>query len=313
MNVEIICTSCRSPLVVKEGGEVFSCTACGRRYPVDNGVIRFLEQDDVFYEGTYENQIRFTPRSERLWHAWPLWLINNGYLWMVRRYVPSGSTVVELGCAGGVRYFGSRYRMIGCDLSFSALLKLDEVYEARLQADASCCLPLLDNSVDAVVSSYFWEHIPPGVKPKILSEISRILRPGGKLIFLYDVETDNPLVCRYRDLDRALYERLFIEGDGHLGYQRPVVNFSIFKEAGFRLVKHQGMEKTWLQSPSAYIKLAQFGAGSQRLDAFARRIQLPPLLYLYTALLRLTDTIAGPWFPESWARINLTVCMKDNG
>ena len=310
MDFEIICTNCRAPLVVKEGGEAFCCTACGRHYPVDNGVIRFLEQDDEFYEGTYENHIRFIPRSERLWHIWPLWLINSGYLWAVRRHVPAGSTVVELGCAGGVRYFGARYRMIGCDLSFSALLKLDNVYKARLQVDASSCLPLPDNSVDAVVSSYFWEHIPPVVKPQILAEINRILRPGGKLIFLYDVETENPLIRHYRKIDRDLYDRLFIEGDGHLGYQRSLVNISIFKEAGFRLVKHQGMEKTWLQSPSAYTKLAQFGAGSPLLAGFVRQVQNPPWSHLYTALLRLTDSLVSHWLPKTWARIDLAVFEK---
>jgi hypothetical protein len=57
-------------------------------------------------------------------HVWPLWLINSGYPWMVRHFVPPGATVVELGCAGGVRYFGQRYRMVGCDLSFSSLKKM---------------------------------------------------------------------------------------------------------------------------------------------------------------------------------------------
>jgi SAM-dependent methyltransferase len=277
---------------------------------VHQGVIRFLAQDDVFYEGAYDNQTRFTPRSERLWHVWPLWLINSGYLWMVRRYVPADSTVVELGCAGGVCYFGNRYKMIGCDLSFSSLKKLDTIYDLNLQSNASECIPLPDCSVDAVISSYFWEHIIPSVKPNILAELKRILRPGGKLIFLYDVETENPLISRFKKKDIALYKRLFIDGDGHLGYQTPDENITIFFEADFRLLEHQGMEKTWLQSTSAYTKLAQFD--NNRLFAWASRLALPPFFYIYTALLRVTDTLICRFLPKDWARMDLVVCKKED-
>lgn len=285
----------------------FSCAVCGRQYPIRDGVVCTIDHPDDFYEGAYENKVFFLPRSERPWHAWPLWLINSGYLWTVRRFVPPGATVVELGCAGGVRYFGQRYRMVGCDLSLSSLKKL-EFYERRVQADATVCIPLPDGSVDAVVSSFFWEHIPPEVKPHILSEMNRILRPGGKLIFLYDVETKNPLIRHYKEKDQALYERLFIAGDGHLGYQRPGENLAIFIEAGFRVVKHRGMEKTWLSSPSAYIKLAQFGTAGGRLLAWASQLGQQPFFYPYTALMRLIDTLICPWLPVDWARIDLVVC-----
>jgi SAM-dependent methyltransferase len=272
-------------------------------------VIRTLDCPDNFYEGAYENQVHFLPRSERPWHAWPLWLINSGYPWTVRRFVPPGATVVELGCAGGVRYFGQRYRMVGCDLSLSSLKKL-EFYERRVQADAAVCIPLPDSSVDAVVSSYFWEHIPPAVKPKILKECQRILRPAGKLVFLYDVETENPLIRRYKHRNRPLYEKLFIEGDSHLGYQRPDENLAIFDGAGFRLIDHRGMEKTWFQSPSAYIKLAQFGTERVHLLALAARLGQQPFFYPYTAFMRLIDTLICRWLPAGWARIDLVVYEK---
>ncbi len=307
-SLDIICPNCKGMLAAT-AGETFSCPACGRHYPIKDGVICTLDRPDDFYEGAYENQVHFLPRSENLWHAWPLWLINSGYLWTVRRFVPPGATIVELGCAGGVKYFGKHYRMIGCDLSLSSLKKL-EFYERRVQADAAVCIPLPDNSVDAVVSSYFWEHIPPEVKPHILSEMNRILRPSGRLIFLYDVETQNPLIRRYKKKDRAQYERLFIAGDGHRGYQRPVENLAIFEEAGFSVGEHKGMEKTWLQSPSAYTKLAQFGTAGNRLLALASRLGQKPLFYPYTAFMRLIDTLICPWLPADWARIDLVVCEK---
>jgi SAM-dependent methyltransferase len=216
MTVSLICPACRSNLD-ESSPDRCSCSGCGRSYPIEDGVVRLLERTDDFYEGAYQNQVNFVPRSENVWHVWPLWLIHNGYPWAVRQYVPRGAAVVELGCAGGVRYFGERYSMIGCDVSFASLKHLPG-YERRVQSDASVCIPLPDESVDAVVSAYFWEHIPPAVKPAILQECWRILRPGGKIVFLYDVETDNPLIEKYKQRDRSLYEKLFIDGDGHLGY-----------------------------------------------------------------------------------------------
>ena len=218
---------------------------------------------------------------------------------MVRRHVAQGSTLVELGCAGGVRYFGKRYRAIGCDLSLSSLKRLD-MYECRVQADAATCIPLPDSSVDAVVSSYFWEHIPPQLKPAMLQECQRILRPGGKIIFLYDVETRNPLIRRYKAKSQKLYSKLFIEGDGHLGYQWPSENIDAFKTAGFHVLAHRGMEKTWLQSPSVYVKLFQFGGRTQRLLALASFLGKQPWFYPYTALMRIIDAAVCIWLPDNW-------------
>ena len=307
MTLSFICPYDRHFL--SESSSAFSCAMCGRQYPVQRGVVCTLDRPDDFYEGAYHNRTLFLPRSESFRHIWPLWLINSGYPWAVRRFVPQGATVVELGCAGGVKYFGQRYRMVGCDLSVSSLEQVEH-YERRIQADAAVCIPLPDNSVDAVVSSFFWEHIPPDVKPHILSELNRILRPGGKLIFLYDVETTNPLIHHYKAKEPAVYQRLFIEGDGHFGYQRPAENIATFKSAGFQILEHNGMEKTWLVSPSAITKLAQFGSFGHRIFARLSSLSRRPLFYPYTAIVRCIDAIICPWLPAGWARVHLVVCEK---
>jgi SAM-dependent methyltransferase len=296
--------------LLSETSSGLSCPLCGRQYPIQDGVVCTVDRRDEFYEGHYQSRTLFIPRSERSWHAWPLWLINSGYPWTVRHFVPSGAVVVELGCAGGLRYFGKRFRMVGCDLSLSSLRNAD-LYECRVQADAAVCIPLPDNSVDAVVSSYFWEHIPPDVKPHILSELNRILRPGGKLVFLYDVETKNPLIHHYKTKRPELYKQLFIAGDGHLGYQYPAENLATFNLGGFRIVEHRGMEKTWLLSPSANLKLAQFSTFGHRLLAWVARLGQKPFFYPYTALVRIIDSMICPWLPADWARVDMVVCEKN--
>lgn len=289
---------------------LYRCPVCHRDYPVEGGVLRLLDKPDEFYEGAYGGQVMFVPRGERPWHTWPLWLINSGYPWLVRRHVAAGRVVVELGCAGGVRYFGKRYRMIGCDLSLASLQKLQGVYDQLVQVDVSTGIPLPDQSVDAVVSSFFWEHIPPKIKPRILSECFRVLRPGGKIIFLYDVETINPLIHHYKQLKPDLYHHLFIEGDGHLGYQRPAENLSLFRAAGFQVIEHRGMEKTWFQSASTCSKLVEFDGSARRLLAWTKVLGRRPWFYLYTALMRLIDTVVCPLLPKDFARIDLVVLEK---
>ena len=307
MTIALICPHDHHLLV--EHSTHFACTHCNRNYQITDGVVCTLDKPDEFYEGAYENQTRYVPRSEKPWHVWPLWLTNGGYVWMVRKFVPKGDTVVELGCAGGVRYFGQRYHMIGCDLSLASLKKLD-FYERSVQADAAACIGLPDNSVDAVVSSYFWEHIPPEIKPKILKECHRVLKPGGKLVFLYDVETENPLIRKFKQTDIQLYKTLFIDGDGHLGYQTPGDNLFLYKQVGFQVLKHQGLEKTWLQSPSTYEKLARFGTFSNSVLGWAAGLGRQPFFYPYTALMRMVDTLLCPWLPDRWSRVSMAVCIK---
>ena len=307
MTIPLICPHDHKLLI--EHSSHFACNHCDRIYQIAHGVVCTLDKPDEFYEGAYKNQTRFLPRSEKPWHVWPLWLINSGYVWMVRKYVPAGATVVELGCAGGVRYFGKRYRMIGCDLSFASLKDLD-FYERRVQADAAACIALPNNSVDAVVCSYFWEHIPPEIKPGILKECQRILKPGGKLVFLYDVETENTLIQKFKKRNIQLYKKLFIDGDGHAGYQKSSENLGIFKQARFQIIKQQGLEKTWLQSPAIYEKLSKFHTPAEWILRFASGLGKWPLIYVYTLFLRIVDQLIGNLYPSRMARIEMTICIK---
>jgi SAM-dependent methyltransferase len=206
----LVCPTDRSPLDLDPGGSRYACSRCGGGYPIEDGVVRFLEASDRFYEGRYLYTVRFLPRSESLPFAWPLWLMSSGYVWAARRHVPAGSHVLEMGCASGVAYFAQRYRVTGLDLSFSSLARVADLYETCIQADATLGLPLPDASVDAIFSSYVWEHIPPDRKPAALTECARVLRPGGKLVFLFDVESLRVLEFRGKDkllVAPAIYDK----------------------------------------------------------------------------------------------------------
>ena len=101
----------------------------------------------------------------------------------------SGKTVLEIG-AGDIRHMAYwknkplQYLLadISDDMMELAKSKLDlkgisydSIYLKREQP-----LPLLDNSVDAIVSFYSLEHFYP-LQP-YLQEMLRVLKPGGTLI-----------------------------------------------------------------------------------------------------------------------------------
>jgi ubiquinone/menaquinone biosynthesis C-methylase UbiE len=117
----------------------------------------------------------------------------------VTRSVPRGARVLELGCAGGISWFGKHFEVTGIDVSHESLRIAAGKYTRCLQAKDMRAIP--DASIDAVISSYFWEHMAPADKPLILDEIRRVLKPGGKIIFVFDVATKNPLItwmCKTR-------------------------------------------------------------------------------------------------------------------
>lgn len=307
----LICPNDMVLLTRSDNGSEWLCRMCGRSYPIVDNVVQFLQTTDSFYEGQYLNQVHYLPRSERWSAVWPLWLINNSYLWRVRTNVLAGSTVLELGCAGGIAYFARRYRMVGLDVSLASLKAAGAAYDICIQADASELIPLEDGSVDAVASSYFWEHIPPAGKTRILDQLRRLLKPAGKLIFLYDVETQNPLVAWLRRRDPARYHAEFIARDGHLGYQTGEENRKLFEEAGFEVQEHLGMERSPLQSTSVYFKMRSWESPASEIGSLLTRVENRSSTRLsYIGLLRTIDETVGRLLPDRWSRIAISVCEK---
>lgn len=289
-----------------EGGLV--CQVCGECYRSQSGVVRLSAVTDGFYEGAYQNQVRYAPKSERFWQVWPLWLINGGFVWITRRHVPPGSKVVELGCGGGIAYFGQRYQMTGCDVSLSSLQRAAGVYQTCVQVDVTSGIPVPSGSVDAVISSCFWEHLRPAQKDEVLREVRRVLRPGGRLVFLYDVSTRNPLISRMRSLSAERYQQLFLDRDGHLGYETAWDNRQRFLGAGLNVLLNQGIEATPILSPSVFQKFSEWGGPTDFVFRILAKFGQSPWLYPYTALQRSVDTLLGPALPQSWARMVIMVC-----
>jgi len=269
----------------------------------------FLDSPDDFYEGRYNNRIRYIGRSDSWLATLPLRIIMQSYPTTVFAEAPKGATVLEIGCAGGVAWFGKRCRMIGMDLSQAALALAAEDYETVLQCDATR-MPLADASVDAVISSCLFEHLTDDQKEALLAESVRVLRPGGKVVFLYDLWTKNSVITAYRKAEPDRYQRMFLDHDGHVGYQSVDRNREHFQAAGLHIKREIFNERTPIQSNSVWRKFSEWPGLRGRIGRIGAALTSGPLRLPALALLMLVDGTVGRLFPKDHARGMITVAEK---
>lgn len=269
----------------------------------------FMDRPDDFYEGRYNNRMRHVPWADGWLATLPLRIVMQSYPTTVAAEVRTGATVVEIGCAGGLTWFGRRYRMIGMDLSREALQLAAEDYNIVLQCDATR-MPLADQSVDAVISSCLFEHLTDNQKTALLAEAARVLKPSGKLVFLYDIWTENLVIAGYRRRDPARYHRTFLDHDGHLGYRSIEENRRFFQAAGLRIKYEIFHERTPFLSNSVWQKFAEWPGIRGRVGRIGAiltggKLRLPMLVLLWA-----TDATLGRLFPKAHARGMITVATK---
>jgi cyclopropane fatty-acyl-phospholipid synthase-like methyltransferase len=144
--------------------------------------------------------------------------------------VRAGSEVLELGCGAGMLALLKRkdVTLTGVDLSDEcALAARRNGYDETFRAELSH-LPFADASFDYVVSLDVLGHIESQEKDAVLSEITRVLRPGG--VTLHGIEcTDNSARKTYDEMNAPELRR-FIEVDGHVGLEEEQEHASRFEK-----------------------------------------------------------------------------------
>jgi len=308
-----VCPQCRETL--SQGANELACARCGRIYGITDGVIRFVSED-TFYEHRYEpGTLEFSPNERTPWGRSLLYLVSMHYFWYIRKFIPAGSSILDLACGAGMRYLTTRGRVAGLEVSFTAARQMSRVYDLALQASA-LEIPLKTGSLDAVVSRFFLEHVPVASKPALLREIRRVLRPGGWLITQQDCECDNSL-WKWAQKDRALFQSRFVDNDGHLGLQYPSENLRQFRDAGFEVVKFHASNKTpfvtlsmleWMQPYRSKSAIANVLLG---LGGVVNRNKL--LNTAYTFGTTLLDDAAERFLPLDSARYLVAVCQSQPG
>jgi 2-polyprenyl-6-hydroxyphenyl methylase/3-demethylubiquinone-9 3-methyltransferase len=96
----------------------------------------------------------------------------------------SGSLVLDVGSGGGfltTTVSDAGYDVIGVDPSMASIRESRDHVQANFAVAAGESLPFPDNSIDAVTCSEVLEHVEDA--EAVVAEISRVLRPGGLLVF----------------------------------------------------------------------------------------------------------------------------------
>jgi ubiquinone/menaquinone biosynthesis C-methylase UbiE len=155
-----------------------------------------------------------------------------------RRRVMSAAQgrVLEIGVGSGINlplYSGATH-VVGLDpsaklLSMARAATGDRSRSIELVEGTAEAIPLPDHSMDTVVTTWTLCSIPD--LPKALSEVRRVLKPDGRLLFAEHGLAPEPNVVRWQNRLTPLWKR--IGGGCHLN--RPIDK--MIGSAGFRLAK----------------------------------------------------------------------------
>jgi cyclopropane fatty-acyl-phospholipid synthase-like methyltransferase len=177
----------------------------------------------------YDPLIRWGLREETFKHA----LIRNAHLEKVRR-------VLDIGCGTGtlmlrIKAIYPYTDVVGLD-GDRKILSIAKTKAARarlrVQLDYGLAqqLPYMDNSFDRVVSSLMLHHLTHADKQQTLTEVFRVLKPGGEMHIVDWTKPHTPLMAATFLLVRSLdgFETTADNAQGRLP--------ALITEAGFPTV-----------------------------------------------------------------------------
>ena len=239
----IICPHCKNKLLNLSSN--LHCTRCAKSFKVKEGIPCFCETDKF-----YEDKFTHTVGKGFLFYLYnaiisPRWRNTKGALKGAYR-------ILDLGCAGGNILLSKKEHVVGVDLSLTALGQAQKIYSKVVQAQAKN-LPFRDNYFDAVVALDLFGHIPQDEKDQVLQEIKRVLRPEGIMVMAIECESENAL-GKFAHKYPELYQKYFIEADGHHGLETPAATLKRIDKNGLEIVKGKKLYTNPLFYTGEYLK-----------------------------------------------------------
>jgi SAM-dependent methyltransferase len=205
------------------------------------------ERDKQFYDQIYHSELgnewvqglNRTSISKRLLEYISLSYRRERFF---KKHIQENNNIIlDLACGVGRTYLSSYGTVVGVDLSFDALKKAVGVYDCCVQGGVSR-LPYADNTFDYILSSDFFGHVREEDKDKIIQEIYRVLKPGGKTIHIIENDSKN-IWFRFAHRYPVLFQKYFIEKiGGHVGLEYPTVCVERWKKQGFSVLS---AKKIW--------------------------------------------------------------------
>jgi ubiquinone/menaquinone biosynthesis C-methylase UbiE len=170
----------------------------------------------------------------------------------------AGGRVLEIGSGTGMNFvhYGGTIESLVVTEPDPAMLKRLRT-KAREQAPSAEVvqapaedLPFEDDSFDTVVSTLVLCGVDD--QARALSEARRVLRPGGKLLFIEHVRSDDPRVARLQDRISPLNRFLF-------GCDCNRQTLSMIEQAGFTVAR---VEQTELPKAPKFVRPSIVGSAS---------------------------------------------------
>lgn len=301
---------CHSSLLPSDNA--LQCRTCAVSYPMSGGIPCFAPEDS-FYASRYHNRaIRFMPRHGRPWDHIPLYLTTLHYLWFIRQFVTPPGIILDIASGAGTRYLASRGLAVGLDVSLNAVRELDPSYAYGVQASAFA-MPFSDGTFDYVTAKCFFEHIPIAQKPALLQEVHRVLRPGGRLLLIFDTESAN-LLWRWARREPDTFQAAFIENDHHYGLTPPTQALKLLEEHGFHILHCHAANKTPLVHLSMLQWLQAYRGKSRIIDLYSRLgtrlARHRTAAMAYTFAVTLWDDLVERFLPLDAARYLAVVATR---
>jgi len=212
------------------------------------------ETPEVARSRAHSFQSRFGGRSLQQYQGIPIFAapgVHAYALEQLRRWMPPGARVLELGAGGGAmsqRLADAGYRVDACDLFADNFTPADTIafHTADLNGAFSTAL---EADWDAIVALELIEHLE---NPRhFLRECSRLLRPGGVLV-LSTPNLANPVsqALFLRQGDFQWFSELDYREQGHIMPLAPSVLRRCFTEQGYVLLLEGSVSNPYRQMRS---------------------------------------------------------------
>lgn len=139
---------------------------------------------------------------------------------LLERHCPDGldsKKILEVGCGKGywlrdfVKWGARPENIVGIDLLADRISEARRLcpQEVRLECGSAAELDISDDTFDIVLqSTVFTSILDPGMKLRIASEMTRVVKPKG-LILWYDLFVDNPRNSDTRAIKKSELHQLF--------------------------------------------------------------------------------------------------------
>ena len=252
--IKVVCPKCKKSL--KKINLHLYCSKCESKYKVNNNLIDFIGQKDPFYEGKFGTDRKSSSNLiVNIKHLYFLLSVFNIRLKHEKFYKCKNekTKVLDLGCGSGNDLLKSKkcFNVVGVDLSSSSLQNAKFIYDSVFLCSCSN-LPFKNNTFDYVTSFDLIGHIPKIEKMDVFKEIYRVLKPSG-LTFHY-IELDSSKgYNNWAKKFPKLYQKYFIDQDGHFGLEDYKSILNHFSKSGFEVVHFEVLAKIIIP-PGEYMK-----------------------------------------------------------